>query len=63
MQSSTWPWSFFAVSIEHFDIIGGGGEDALFHGFTYEEIEKNRIITIERDGNERVSTDEEVVQT
>ena len=48
---------------EHFDIIGSGGEDALFHGFTHEEIEKNRIITIDRDGNERVSTDEEVVQT
>lgn len=48
---------------EHFDIVGSGGEDALFHGFTHEEIEKNRIITIDRDGNERVSTDEEVVQT
>lgn len=31
--------------------------------FTQEEIEKNRIITIDWYGNERVSTDEEVIQT
>ena len=43
------------------DIIGGDGE--LFHGFTQEEIEKNRIITIDWDGIETVSTDEEVIQT
>ena len=50
-------------ALETFDIIGSGGDGELYHGFTQEEIEKNRIITIDRDGKETMSTDEEVIQT
>ena len=45
------------------DIIGSGGEDDPFHGFTREEIEMNRMIIIDKDGNEKISTDEEVILT
>ena len=48
---------------ETFDIIGSGSNGELYHEFTQEEIEMNRIITIDKDGNEIVSTDEEVIQT
>ena len=48
---------------ETFDIIGSGSNGELYHKFTQEEIEMNRIITIDRNGNETVSTDEEVIQT
>ena len=44
------------------DIFGSGDEDELFQGFTRDEIERNRIITIDRYGNEKISTDEEVIR-
>ena len=45
------------------DITGSDGEDDPFHGFTREEIEMNRMVTIDKDGNEKISTDEEVILT
>ena len=48
---------------ETFDIIGSGSNGELYHEFAQEEIDMNRIITIDRNGNETVSTDEEVIQT
>ena len=44
------------------DLVGSGG-DEYFHGFSREEIEKNRIITQHRNGTMTVSSDEEVIKT
>lgn len=41
---------------------GGSGLDEYYE-ITNEEIEKNRIIIIDQNGNEKISTDEEVIKT
>jgi V8-like Glu-specific endopeptidase len=45
------------------DIINDGENKSKEYHFTQEEIDKNRIITIRWNGDEEVSTDEEVIQT
>ena len=43
--------------------VGSGDNEYYYHGFTREEIERNRIVTIHHDGSETISTYEEVAKT
>ena len=49
-----------AEDVYVFDDDAGSGQE-LYHGFTREEIEKNRMVTIDWDGNKKLSTDQEVI--
>lgn len=60
-----------AVTVDDFNtrvdntegVNAGSGKDEHYHEFTRKEIERNRIITVDWNGSEKVSTDEEVMKT